>query len=123
MVPNRKDVGGLDLIGLAREGRATPADLANGTISITNIGVFGVDGGTAILNPGEAAILRLGAVRGQPWVHQGELAVRWATTLSLSFDHRLVDGEDWWTANRGHASSPTSPALWRRADQPVNTHR
>jgi pyruvate dehydrogenase E2 component (dihydrolipoamide acetyltransferase) len=55
--------------------------------------VFGVDGGTAILNPGEAAILRLGAVRGQPWVHQGELAVRWATTLSLPFDHRLVDGE------------------------------
>jgi pyruvate dehydrogenase E2 component (dihydrolipoamide acetyltransferase) len=103
MVPNLKDVGDLDLIGLARalerltvtarEGRATPADLTGGTISITNVGVFGVDSGTPILNPGEAAILCLGAVREQPWVHEGELAVRWVTTLSLSFDHRLVDGE------------------------------
>jgi pyruvate dehydrogenase E2 component (dihydrolipoamide acetyltransferase) len=103
MVPNIKDAGDLDLIGLARalatltetarEGRATPADLTGGTISITNVGVFGVDTGTPILNPGEAAILCLGAVREQPWVHEGELAVRWVTTLSLSFDHRLVDGE------------------------------
>jgi pyruvate dehydrogenase E2 component (dihydrolipoamide acetyltransferase) len=103
MVPNLKDVGDLDLIGLARaleqltetarEGRATPADLTGGTISITNVGVFGVDSGTPILNPGEAAILCLGAVREQPWVHEGELAVRSVTTLSLSFDHRLVDGE------------------------------
>jgi pyruvate dehydrogenase E2 component (dihydrolipoamide acetyltransferase) len=103
MVPNLKDAGDLDLIGLARalerltetarEGRATPADLTGGTISITNVGVFGVDSGTPILNPGEAAILCLGAVRQQPWVHEGELAVRWVSTLSLSFDHRLVDGE------------------------------
>ena len=103
MVPNLKDAAGLDLIGLARaleqltatgrEGRATPADLTGGTISITNVGVFGVDSGTPILNPGEAAILCLGAVREQPWVHEGALAVRWVTTLSLSFDHRLVDGE------------------------------
>jgi len=103
MVPNLKDVGDLDLIGLARalekltvtarEGRATPSDLTDGTISITNVGVFGVDSGTPILNPGEAAILCMGAVREQPWVHEGELAVRWVTTLSLSFDHRLVDGE------------------------------
>jgi len=103
MVPNLKDVGDFDLIGLAkalqqltetaREGRATPADLTGGTISITNVGVFGVDSGTPILNPGEAAILCLGAVREQPWVHEGALAVRWVTTLSLSFDHRLVDGE------------------------------
>jgi 2-oxoisovalerate dehydrogenase E2 component (dihydrolipoyl transacylase) len=103
MVPSLKDVGDFDLISLARaleqltetarEGRATPADLTGGTISITNVGVFGVDSGTPILNPGEAAILCLGAVRQQPWVHEGELAVRWVTTLSLSFDHRLVDGE------------------------------
>ena len=103
MVPNLKDVGDLDLIGLARalqgltetarEGKATPADLSGGTFSITNVGVFGVDSGTPILNPGEAGILCLGAVRQQPWVHQNELAVRWVTTLSLSFDHRLVDGE------------------------------
>jgi 2-oxoisovalerate dehydrogenase E2 component (dihydrolipoyl transacylase) len=103
MVPNLKYVGDYDLISLARaleqltetarEGRATPADLSGGTISITNVGVFGVDSGTPILNPGEAAILCLGAVREQPWVHEGALAVRWVTTLSLSFDHRLVDGE------------------------------
>jgi 2-oxoisovalerate dehydrogenase E2 component (dihydrolipoyl transacylase) len=103
MVPNVKDADKLDLIGLARaletltetarEGRATPADLSGGTISITNVGVFGIDSGTPILNPGEAAILCFGAVRQQPWVHEGELAVRWVTTLSLSFDHRLVDGE------------------------------
>jgi len=103
LVPNLKDAGRLDLIELARaletltttarEGRATQADLTGGTISLTNVGVFGVDTGTPIINPGEAAILCLGAVREQPWVHQGELAIRWMTTLSLSFDHRLVDGE------------------------------
>lgn len=77
----------------ARSGRATPADLTGGTVSITNIGVFGVDTGTPILNPGETAILALGAVTPRPWVVDGELAVRQVTTLSLSFDHRLVDGE------------------------------
>ena len=103
LVPNLKDADRLGLIELARalnalavtarEGRCRTADLTGGTISISNVGMFGVDSGTPILNPGEAAILCLGAVRQQPWVHQGELAVRWVTTLSLSFDHRLVDGE------------------------------
>ena len=103
LVPNLKDAERLGLIELARSlnnltetaraGRCTPTDLTGGTISITNVGVFGVDCGTPILNPGEAAILCLGAVREQPWVHKGQLAVRWVTTLSLSFDHRLVDGE------------------------------
>ena len=55
-------------------------------------GVFGVDAGTPILNPGEAAILATGAVRRQPWEHRGEIALRELMTLSLSFDHRLVDG-------------------------------
>ncbi len=74
---------------------ATPplADLTGGTITITNVGVFGVDTGTPILNPGEAAILAFGAIKQQPWVHEGEVKVRWVTTLALSFDHRLVDGE------------------------------
>ncbi|MGW9630354.1 dihydrolipoamide acetyltransferase family protein [Agromyces sp. NPDC055520] len=76
----------------ARAGRTSPADLAGGTISITNIGVFGIDAGTPILNPGEAAILAMGAVRRQPWEHRGEVALREVMTLSLSFDHRLVDG-------------------------------
>ncbi|MFB6611694.1 dihydrolipoamide acetyltransferase family protein [Agromyces sp. NPDC056379] len=76
----------------ARAGRTSPADLSGGTISITNIGVFGIDAGTPILNPGEAAILAMGAVRRQPWEHRGEIALREVMTLSLSFDHRLVDG-------------------------------
>jgi 2-oxoisovalerate dehydrogenase E2 component (dihydrolipoyl transacylase) len=77
----------------AREGTTTPAALRGGTITITNVGVFGVDAGTPILNPGEAAILAVGAVRRQPWEHRGEIALRDVLTLSLSFDHRLVDGE------------------------------
>jgi 2-oxoisovalerate dehydrogenase E2 component (dihydrolipoyl transacylase) len=77
----------------ARAGKATPADLAGGTITITNVGVFGVDAGTPILTPGETAILAFGQVKDMPWVVDGELAVRKACTLSLSFDHRVVDGE------------------------------
>lgn len=77
----------------ARAGRTAPADLAGGTITITNVGVFGVDAGTPILTPGEAAILALGAVRRQPWEHHGEVALRDVVTLALSFDHRIVDGQ------------------------------
>ncbi|HUN38282.1 MAG TPA: dihydrolipoamide acetyltransferase family protein [Trebonia sp.] len=85
---------GLDqLAATARSGKATPADLSGGTITITNVGVFGVDAGTPILTPGEAAILAFGAIRDMPWVVDGQLAVRKVTTLSLSFDHRIVDGE------------------------------
>ena len=103
LVPNVKGADGLPLAGLAqaidglaataRAGKITPADLAGGTITITNVGVFGVDAGTPILMPGEAAILAFGQVRDLPWVVSGELAVRKVTTLSLSFDHRIVDGE------------------------------
>ncbi|WP_138998122.1 dihydrolipoamide acetyltransferase family protein [Rhodococcus zopfii] len=77
----------------ARAGRATPADLTGGTISITNVGVFGVDTGTPILVPGEAAILAVGAIAPRPWVVDDALTVRHVVTLALSFDHRLVDGE------------------------------
>jgi pyruvate dehydrogenase E2 component (dihydrolipoamide acetyltransferase) len=82
-----------ELAATARSGKATPADLSGGTITITNVGVFGVDSGTPILTPGEAAILAFGAIRDMPWVVDGELAVRKVTTLSLSFDHRIVDGQ------------------------------
>lgn len=102
-VPNIKDADTLSLTGLAealaalaesaRAGKTTPSELSGGTISITNIGVFGIDAGTPILNRGEAAILAVGAVRNMPWEHQGEVALRQVMTLSLSFDHRLVDGE------------------------------
>lgn len=77
----------------ARAGATTPQALMGGTISITNVGVFGVDAGTPILNPGEAAILAVGAVRRIPWNFNDEIALRDVMTLSLSFDHRLVDGE------------------------------
>jgi 2-oxoisovalerate dehydrogenase E2 component (dihydrolipoyl transacylase) len=103
VVPNVKDAHAMTLPELARAlgqltetaraGKTTPADLAHGTITITNVGVFGVDAGTPILTPGEAAILALGQVKDAPWVHEGELAVRKVTTLALSFDHRIVDGD------------------------------
>jgi pyruvate dehydrogenase E2 component (dihydrolipoamide acetyltransferase) len=103
VVPNVKDAQAMSLPDLAgalgqltetaRAGKASPADLANGTITITNVGVFGVDSGTPILTPGEAAILALGQIKDAPWVHEGELAVRKVTTLALSFDHRIVDGD------------------------------
>lgn len=87
-----------DLTAVAREGRTQPADMAGGTFTITNVGVFGVDGGTPIINPGESAILCFGATRRQPWVvtddaGQETLAIRDVCTLTLSFDHRHVDGE------------------------------
>ncbi|WP_433557360.1 dihydrolipoamide acetyltransferase family protein [Pseudonocardia xinjiangensis] len=82
-----------ELTATARSGRTPPADLVGGTFTITNVGVFGVDTGTPILNPGEAAILAVGAIKPSPWVVDGELAVRTVCQLALSFDHRLVDGE------------------------------
>ncbi|THG35506.1 2-oxo acid dehydrogenase subunit E2 [Glaciibacter flavus] len=82
-----------DLAETARAGRSAPERLGGGTISITNIGVFGIDAGTPILNPGEAAILAMGAVRREPREHLGGIALRDVMTLSLSFDHRLIDGE------------------------------
>jgi pyruvate dehydrogenase E2 component (dihydrolipoamide acetyltransferase) len=67
--------------------------MSGGTLSITNVGVFGIDTGTPILPPGETAILALGAIRPTPWVHKGKIKIRQVTTLGLSFDHRIVDGE------------------------------
>ncbi|WP_405804626.1 dihydrolipoamide acetyltransferase family protein [Streptomyces sp. NBC_01187] len=82
-----------ELVSTAREGRTSPAAMSGGTVTITNVGVFGVDTGTPILNPGESAILAFGQIREQPWVHKGKVKPRQVTTLALSFDHRLVDGE------------------------------
>ncbi|MGH8823777.1 MAG: dihydrolipoamide acetyltransferase family protein [Jiangellaceae bacterium] len=103
VVPNIKDADRLplrhlamainELAATAREGKTPPSDMTGGTISITNVGVFGIDTGTPILPPGEASIMAFGAVRKRPWVHKGKVKARWVTTLGLSFDHRLVDGE------------------------------
>lgn len=104
IVPNIRDAERLslidladalkDLAGTARAGKTSPAELAGGTFSISNIGVFGIDAGTPILPPGQSGILAVGAVRRQPWEHRGEIALRQIMTLSLSFDHRLVDGAE-----------------------------
>ena len=107
IVPNIKDAERLSLLELARAisaltdtaraGKTTPADMTGGTITITNVGVFGVDTGTPILNPGEAGIVAFGAIRRMPWVvgsgADERLEPRWVTQLAVSFDHRLVDGQ------------------------------
>ncbi|MCX5068483.1 2-oxo acid dehydrogenase subunit E2 [Micromonospora lupini] len=103
IVPNVKDAGRLSLreladalnglVQTAKSGRTSPADMSGGTLTITNVGVFGVDTGTPILPPGESAILAFGAVREMPWVHKGKVKARQVTTLGLSFDHRIIDGE------------------------------
>lgn len=103
IVPNIKDADAKtlpelsaalsELVSTAREGKTAPAAMSGGTVTITNVGVFGIDTGTPILNPGEAAILAFGAIKLQPWVHKGKVKPRHVTTLALSFDHRLVDGE------------------------------
>lgn len=83
-----------ELIATAREGKTQPAQMSGGSFTITNIGVFGIDAGTPILNPGEAGILAVGAINKRPWVgDDDEIVARWVTTLALSFDHRVVDGE------------------------------
>ncbi|MFG3253917.1 dihydrolipoamide acetyltransferase family protein [Streptomyces sp. NPDC048172] len=82
-----------ELVSTARDGKTSPAAMSGGTVTITNVGVFGIDTGTPILNPGESAILAFGQIREQPWVHKGKIKPRHVTTLALSFDHRLVDGE------------------------------
>jgi len=103
MVPNLKGTEQLrlpeladaltELVATARAGRTGPGQLTGGTFSISNVGVFGVDAGTPSLNPGESGILAIGAVRRRPWEHRGKLKLRDVMTLSLSFDHRVVDGE------------------------------
>ncbi|GII96230.1 dihydrolipoamide acetyltransferase family protein [Sinosporangium siamense] len=103
IVPNVKNAHALPLpelaaalgglVDTARSGRTQPAEMAGGTITITNVGVFGVDAGTPILNPGESAILAFGQIRDLPWVVDGQIVPRKVCTLALSFDHRIVDGE------------------------------
>jgi pyruvate dehydrogenase E2 component (dihydrolipoamide acetyltransferase) len=103
IVPNIKDAQDMSLLELAqaleqltltaRDGKTTPAQMANGTVSITNIGVFGMDTGTPILNPGEVAIVAMGTIKAKPWVVDGEVRSRMVTTIGASFDHRVVDGD------------------------------
>jgi 2-oxoisovalerate dehydrogenase E2 component (dihydrolipoyl transacylase) len=103
VVPNVKDANDLSLRELAvaleqltitaRDGKTTGADMANGTITITNLGSFGMDTGTPILNPGEVGIVALGTIKQKPWVVDGEVRPRFVTTLGGSFDHRVVDGD------------------------------
>jgi pyruvate dehydrogenase E2 component (dihydrolipoamide acetyltransferase) len=103
IVPNIKDADQMSMLELARaieqlaatarEGKTSPAEMSGGTITITNIGVFGVDTGTPILNPGECGIVALGSIRPKPWVVNNEIQVRQITTIGATFDHRVVDGD------------------------------
>ncbi|MCR2783126.1 MULTISPECIES: dihydrolipoamide acetyltransferase family protein [unclassified Microbacterium] len=103
LVPNIKDAQDLSMRDLARalerltvtarEGKTSPADQQGGTITITNIGVFGMDAGTPIINPGESGIIAMGTIRQKPWVVDGEVRPRFVTTVSGSFDHRVIDGD------------------------------
>ena len=103
MVPNIKDAQTMNLRDLAlalndlttraREGKTQPAEMQQGTITITNIGSLGIDTGTPIINPGEAAIIAFGTIKQKPWVVDGEVIPRWVTTLGGSFDHRVLDGD------------------------------
>lgn len=103
IVPNIKEAQDLSLLELAqaieqltitaRDGRTKPEEMRDGTITITNIGVFGMDFGTPILNPGEVAIMAMGTIREKPWVVDGEVRPRMVTTVGGSFDHRVVDGD------------------------------
>ncbi|MGK9148527.1 2-oxo acid dehydrogenase subunit E2 [Plantibacter flavus] len=103
IVPNVKEAQAMSLLELARalesltltarDGKTPPADQQNGTITVTNIGVFGMDTGTPILNPGEVGIVALGTIKQKPWVVDGEVRSRFVTTLGASFDHRVVDGD------------------------------
>ncbi|UNK70994.1 dihydrolipoamide acetyltransferase family protein [Microbacterium sp. H1-D42] len=103
LVPNIKDAQDLSLKDLARalnrltltarEGKTSPADQQGGTITITNIGVFGMDAGTPIINPGESGIIAMGTIAQKPWVVDGEVRPRWVTTVAGSFDHRVLDGD------------------------------
>ena len=130
IVPNIKDAGRLSmreladamngLVATAKAGRTAPADMTGGTFTITNVGVFGVDAGTPILPPGEAAILAFGAVREMPWVHKGKIRVRQVATLALSFDHRIIDGELGSKFLRDVGAFLTDPELALLADPPLS---
>ena len=94
---DRKSLGELakaarDLAERARAGRLTPDEMADGTFTVTNLGGFGIEGFTPIVNPPQAGILGVGKIQEKPVVIGGGIHVRSMVTLSLVFDHRLVDG-------------------------------
>jgi pyruvate dehydrogenase E2 component (dihydrolipoamide acetyltransferase) len=103
VVPNIKDAEEMSMKELAqalehlatraRDGKTSPAEMRDGTISITNVGTLGIDTGTPIINPGECGIIAFGTVRQRPWVVDGEVVPRYVTTVGGSFDHRIVDGD------------------------------
>ncbi len=121
LVPTIKGASGLGLLDLAkavqvlietaRAGRSTPADLTGGTITLTNIGVFGVDGGTPILSPGQTAILAMGRILDRAWVVDGRVVPRPVMQLTLSFDHRVIDGALGSRALRSVAEFLEDPAM------------
>ena len=102
IVPNIKGADQLDLVGMAtaltvlvdkaRQGTTTPNEMIGTTLSITNVGPFGVDAAIPILPPGTGAILAVGQIAKAPWVVDDEVVVRQVVELAMAFDHRQVDG-------------------------------
>jgi pyruvate dehydrogenase E2 component (dihydrolipoamide acetyltransferase) len=102
IVPNIKGADQLDLVAMARAldalvataraGTTTPADMLGTTLTITNVGPFGIDGAVAILPPGTSAIVAVGRIAPKPWVVDGAVVARQVVELTVTFDHRLVDG-------------------------------
>src|SRR6266542_653853 len=119
LVPVVHDADALGIVGLAEEiarlteaaraGKATPQDMMGGTITVTNVGTFGAEFGTPIVNFPEAAILALGVVEPRALVVDGEVQARPAVTLSLSFDHRVLDGAEAGRAMKALKSLLESP--------------
>jgi pyruvate dehydrogenase E2 component (dihydrolipoamide acetyltransferase) len=81
-----------DLAGRARAKKLLPEEMANGTFSISNLGMFGIDSFSAVINPPEGAILAVGQVREEPVVKEGRVVVGKKLAMTLSADHRVVDG-------------------------------
>lgn len=125
MVPNIKGASRLSLLELsqainelvqvARDGKLQPADHTGGTFTITNVGVFGIDAGTPIINGDESAIFCMGAIQRRPWVvgegSEERIEPRWVTTLAIAFDHRIIDGEQGSRFLHDVASILAEPAL------------
>jgi pyruvate dehydrogenase E2 component (dihydrolipoamide acetyltransferase) len=80
------------LVEAARTNKLKPDDFSGGTFSVSNLGMFGVDEFTAIINPPESAILAVGAIVPTPVVHEGQVTVRDQMKVTLSVDHRALDG-------------------------------
>lgn len=121
VVPHVADAQNLGLLGLAKElnrvivdardGKSTPAELMGATVTLTNIGPLGIDAGAPVLPPDQSVIVGLGKIAQRPWVHKGKVKPRWTCTLSITFDHRVLDGAQGSRVLTDMAAVLTDPAV------------